>query len=145
MPDRKSTARSSLWRAAIYNVNISDLIGEKCPVRPLDFLISLILEFYTCHYALLHLITFNAFLHTKWIQKLVTLCSKLSTCHTALLILMVQGVSVFASWCLALKSIGSHCTDAIKPEHLTCTFMVLNNPEVLIKMKADIGMKDPPH
>lgn len=46
---------------------------------------------------------------------------------------------------LALENLGSHCTAAIKPKHLTYTFMVLNNPEVLIKMKADIAMKDPLH
>lgn len=113
--------------------------------RHLIFSISLILYFYTSHDASLHLITAYAILHTKWIQKLVTLCWKQSTCHTALFILMVQGVSLFARWCLALKSLGSHCTTIIKPKHLTCTFMVLNNPEVLIKMKADIGMRDPPH
>lgn len=38
----------------------------------------------------------------------------------------------------------NRCTAAIKRKHLTYIFMVLNNPEVLIKMKADIGMKDPP-
>ena len=58
---------------------------------------------------------------------------------------MAQEVSVFARGCRALKSLGAHCAAVIKAKHLTCTFMVLNNPEVLIKMKADIGMKDPPH
>lgn len=43
------------------------------------------------------------------------------------------------------ENLGSRCTAAIKRKHLTYIFMVLNNPEVLIKMKADIGMKDPPH
>lgn len=44
-----------------------------------------------------------------------------------------------------IKSLCISCSTAIKPKHLTSVFMVLNNPEVLIKMKADIGMKDPPH
>lgn len=82
--------------------------------------------------------------------KKFTLSRKQSTCHAGLLILMVQGVSVLFRARRRLhgkkkKNLGSHCTAAIKPKHLTYAFMVLNNPEVLIKMKADIGMKDPPH
>lgn len=47
---------------------------------------------------------------------------------------------------LRLKIHGSHCASAVKTSgHLTYTFMALNNYEVLIKMKADIGMKDPPN
>lgn len=41
-------------------------------------------------------------------------------------------------------NLGSRWTVAIKRKHLTFIFMALNNPEVLIKMKANIGMKDPP-
>lgn len=141
----KSTASTSLWRAAINKVNISDLIEGKCLATTFDFFNLSDPRFLHIPRCIPHLITFYAILHTKWIQKCVTLCWKLSTCHIALLMLMVQGVSVFARWCLALKSLGAHCTAVIKPKHLTCTFMVLNNPEVLIKMKADIGMKDPPH
>lgn len=43
-----------------------------------------------------------------------------------------------------LANLGSRCAAVVKRKHLTYIFMVLNNPEVLIKMKADTGMKDPP-
>lgn len=57
---------------------------------------------------------------------------------------VTRGIGV----CLCLTNPGSRYyvtrSAAIKWKHLTYIFMVFNNPEVLIKMKADIGMKDPP-
>lgn len=94
-----------------------------------------------CHYVTLlfyptiHCITFHLMPLSEYLKPSDTLVENRNS-ESAWFPCFLGGV--------CLKNLGSRCAAAIKQKHLTYIFMVLNNPEVLIKMKADIGMKDLP-